>query len=234
MASSSAKALPVVSLACLGLGLLLVSMASSSAKALPVDLIGCSPDEADAFQWPPHRPRHCRSAFMVYLKKELEFQWPPHRPRHCRPGKVADAACGWSNGFNGLLIGQGTAGPALPVVAARLPLFQWPPHRPRHCRGQLVADCKERNGGFNGLLIGQGTAGRQYARDASPVVSMASLSAKALPVALTARSAAESAEFQWPPHRPRHCRLRLSSSVTPRSMSFNGLLIGQGTAGRER
>ena len=255
MASSSAKALPVTPPTSFGGERETVSMASSSAKALP--------------------------AVFVYLLCRVNF------------------------GFNGLLIGQGTAGCEPVHCRGHWDWFQWPPHRPRHCRDEIAeaikaevpvsmasSSAKALPGGeylrvagtrrFNGLLIGQGTAGQgRYQRGfAGRDVSMASSSAKALPAGAFATSRVAPPMFQWPPHRPRHCRRWRSARAVSRfrwvsmasssakalpggdpsqgcrlgevSMAsssakalpvaegrlhlfhcpgFNGLLIGQGTAG---
>ncbi len=159
----------------------IVSMASSSAKALSV---GTEYAEAVrrgiGFQWPPHRPRHCRSSSSPFNHRSRTFQWPPHRPRHCRVplrrsrgaenpfvSMASSSAKALSAGrrlpkksarlcFNGLLIGQGTVGLKLGAV---IKMFMR----------------------FNGLLIGQGTVGRGNPCTGCPAqVSMASSSAKAL------------------------------------------------------
>ena len=208
-------------------------MASSSAKALPVSSPRIASSRATSFQWPPHRPRHCRplsgrfddiGSWRVSMASSSakalpacemgqwgsqcpRFQWPPHRPRHCRA-------------FMGQLYGFGVK-------------FQWPPHRPRHCRhrgGEVLAIVLS----FNGLLIGQGTAGPELRLTlASHGVSMASSSAKALPGGASGSDTARSsAGFQWPPHRPRHCRASPNDGLDQLELRFNGLLIGQGTAGQ--
>ena len=184
------------------------------------------------FQWPPHRPRHCR----------LQFCRPQASCKQSFNGLLIGQGTAGLNGieeafwqacFNGLLIGQGTAGMMRPLELS----FCWP--------------------GFNGLLIGQGTAGIQqcWRTRMCALVSMASSSAKALPaqaasdgiyvsVVSMASSSAKALPgrtrwfqghrrhaFQWPPHRPRHCRHQFLLTVMT-SICFNGLLIGQGTAGR--
>ncbi len=161
---------------------------------------------------------------------EYSFQWPPHRPRHCRwpPGQLRYPL---SRRFNGLLIGQGTVGRTRGSRMSFDYAFQWPPHRPRHCRSSLRQVRERVRYGFNGLLIGQGTVGKDLQRDVSAIpVSMASSSAKALSVVPqpVIKPAPQSfnglligqgtvgrlhdsiwtrCTFQWPPHRPRHCRL---------------------------
>ncbi len=204
MASSSAKALSE------GIRLLpktiSVSMASSSAKALSVGVEGDKLLRL-GFQWPPHRPRHCRKVFKDACERRFKFQWPPHRPRHCRQDghrlgsdqrvpmasssakalSVVDwrQRCRHRHRFNGLLIGQGTVG-ATPGTAARqwVRTFQWPPHRPRHCRPLpgVVPAIRDR-------------------------VSITSSSAKALSGCRDWLSRCRKT-FQWPPHRPRHCRAK--------------------------
>ena len=179
MASSSAKALPVDALVRGAIGIATVSMASSSAKALP-DYGCCSTDRAvcvsmasssakalpegrrelpgvaGEFQWPPHRPRHCRGATGNRRGRERLFQWPPHRPRHCRWGT--------DNGYSSccLVSMASSSAKALPGAFGKSQMFrrrfQWPPHRPRHCRD-----------------------GEALRLEGVSAVSMASSSAKALP-----------------------------------------------------
>ena len=139
MASSSAKALPDVGISDI-LRAIRVSMASSSAKALPACTAARFSTRSIAFQWPPHRPRHCRGLCFVAVVVYRAFQWPPHRPRHCRRNR--EAACTHDGSrFNGLLIGQGTAGESRSLPNQASTMFQWPPHRPRHCR-RLFAKCR--------------------------------------------------------------------------------------------
>jgi len=108
MASSSAKALQGI-LSIYWWLLEQVSMASSSAKALQARAKRRGEAERKAFQWPPHRPRHCKLGL--------------------RATTVNDLA-----GFNGLLIGQGIARLVSRFLSGELVPFQWPPHRPRHCK----------------------------------------------------------------------------------------------------
>ena len=184
MASSSTKALPEK----IREGIpssLRVSMASSSAKALP------------GRRHAPGLPGQALVSMASSSAKAL-------------PAESSGGCSEPLPRFNGLLIGQGTAGKRLGLKFDDL----WR---------------------FNGLLIGQGTAGPMKTKVIIAItnVSMASSSAKALPEqdccllrrasscfnglligqgtaggrAWWSRSLAVS-RFQWPPHRPRHCRVQ--------------------------
>ena len=206
------------------------------------------------FQWPPHRPRHCRQPRIPLLQRSPWFQWPPHRPRHCRAGlalilwpakrvsmasssaealpDAREGGVGQVECFNGLLIGRGTAGRQEPCCNDEGCPFQWPPHRPRHCRPGSPRVGALPRGVSMASSSAEALPGSRLATVLIPLdlVSMASSSAEALPVDGVMRELA-AVGFQWPPHRPRHCREESMKDAMIRSLRFNGLLIGRGTAG---
>ena len=134
--------------------------------------------------------------------------------------------------FNGLLIGQGTAGVRSESVSSVQARFQWPPHRPRHCRKHVANELTNLAEEFQWpphrprhcRILAQGFRARRRC------VSMASSSAKALPVfdssvpgTVNSVSMASSSAKALPV-APEHLAFHFQQS-------FNGLLIGQGTAG---